>query len=77
VVPGTQIPVQAPLTHADALHARAGSQVPVALHVCTPLLEHCLAPGTHTPAHAPLTHALLVHAVPSCQEPVLSQVCTV
>jgi hypothetical protein len=29
----------------------------VALHVSTPLFEHCTSPGEHTPVHAPLTHA--------------------
>jgi hypothetical protein len=39
------------------VQAAAVFQVPAALHVCTPLPEHCVAPGAHTPVHDPITHA--------------------
>jgi hypothetical protein len=47
-------------------HGTGWPQVPLALHVCTPLPEHPSAPGEHDPEHAPLTHAEVVQgtAVP-------------
>jgi hypothetical protein len=47
----------------------------LAVHVSTPLPEHCVAPFVHEPWHVPLLHTN-GHAEPVfCQVPVLSQVC--
>jgi hypothetical protein len=52
-------------------------QLPLALHVWTPLLlEHCVVPGTHTPVHDPEMHAELVHEVGAPHVPVVLHVCT-
>jgi hypothetical protein len=67
--------VQTPLTHAEFEHAAAEPHVPLALHVSTPLPEHCVAPGVHDPVHAPLTHAWFVQALAFCQVPVALHVC--
>jgi hypothetical protein len=63
-VPGVHTPVHAPVTHAWFVQAAGALQVPLELHVWTPLPEHCVEPGTHTPVHAPVTHAEDTHAVP-------------
>jgi hypothetical protein len=46
---GAHTPWQAPETHVWLLHAAAVPHAPVALHVCTPLFEHCFAPGAQVP----------------------------
>lgn len=63
---------EAQLAHAPAVqvcvcavHADALPHVPLALHVCTALPEHCVEPGVHTPVHAPETHADAVHVTPA------------
>jgi hypothetical protein len=70
---GVQMPVQVPLTHADAAHATAVPHWPLAPHVSTPLPEHRFAPGVQTPVQAPATHAWFVHVEPFTQVPVESQ----
>jgi hypothetical protein len=42
--------------HVWSLHATAVPQLPAALHVSTPLPEHCMVPGAHA------THMLSRHA---------------
>jgi hypothetical protein len=64
------------MTQADRVHAAAVPHMPVELHVCTPLPEHCVPPGVHDPEHAPFTHAWPVQRAGAPQLPVLSQVCT-
>jgi hypothetical protein len=64
------------VTHAWLVHGAGVPHVPLALHVWTPLFEHCFVPGVHTPAQAPFTQAWLVHAAPSCHVPLVSHVCT-
>jgi hypothetical protein len=56
VLPGTHVPVHAPLTHAEFVHATAADQLPVVSQVCTPLPEHCVVPGTQMPEQAPDAH---------------------
>ena len=46
------MPVHAPPEHAN-VHADALPHCPLALQVCTPLPEHCVAPGTQTPVQTP------------------------
>ena len=58
------------------VHAEGAPHCPTALHVWTPLPEHCFCPGAHTPAHAPFTHVWLVHAEGAPHCPLPSQVCT-
>jgi hypothetical protein len=67
-LPGVQVPVHMPLTHAWFTHATAVFQLPPLLQVCTLLPEHDTAPGVHVPVHTPATHAELVQAdtVPHC-----------
>jgi hypothetical protein len=55
VVSGTQLPVQAPLTHADFEQA-TGAPHSIPLQVCTPLPEHSVAPLVQLPVHAPAAH---------------------
>jgi hypothetical protein len=43
------------MTHVWLVHATGEPQIPVALHVSTPLPEHCSAPGLQDPAHCPPT----------------------
>lgn len=76
MAPGSHTPVQAPVTQAWLGQGTGALHVPLALHVSTPLLEHCFVPGVQTPEHAPPTHAWLVHAAPSCHVPLASQDCT-
>jgi hypothetical protein len=71
-----QEPAHAPDTHAWLLHAVAVPHVPLELHVCTPLPEHCVAFGMQLPVHAPLTHAWLVQAAGLPHAPVGPQVWT-
>jgi hypothetical protein len=68
--------VHTPVTHVELVHATAVPHAPAALHVCTPLPEHCTAPGVHTPVHAPLTHAWLLHAAAVPHAPLALHVCT-
>ena len=62
--------------HVSFVHAAAVPQLPPALHVCTPLPEHCNAPGEHVPLHAPLTHAKVVQATAPPHVPLEVHVCT-
>ena len=50
-------------------------QVPLELHVSTPLLTHWVVPGMHEPVHAPDTHAWFTHAVALCHVPDVVHVC--
>jgi hypothetical protein len=49
VAPGVQVPVQAPVTHAEFEQATAVPHAPVESHVTTPLPEQVFAPGVQTP----------------------------
>jgi hypothetical protein len=64
-----------PFTQAEFAHGPRGPHWPLALHVCTPLFEHCFDPGTQTPMHArirtPKRHGFAV-----AQVPVPEHVCT-
>jgi hypothetical protein len=53
VAPGVQLPVHAPLTHADPEQVVPAFHVPLDWQVWTLLPEHCVAPGVQTPVHAP------------------------
>jgi hypothetical protein len=44
-------------------------QVPLDVHVSTPLPEQVVCPGAHTPVHAPPMHVWFEHAVPAVHEP--------
>jgi hypothetical protein len=57
VVPGVHAPVHDPSTHAWAVHGVALPHAPLALHVATPLPEHCVESGLQTPTQPPWTHA--------------------
>ena len=59
------------------MHAAAALHCPLALHVWTPLPEHCFAPGVHA-AHAPPTQTGVPppQAAAAPQLPVASQVST-
>jgi hypothetical protein len=46
---GAHTPWQAPETQVWLVHAAAVPHDPVALQVCTPLLEHCFVVGVQTP----------------------------
>jgi hypothetical protein len=78
VWPGPQLPEHIPLTHVELVQVVELPQVPVAVHVWTPLpdVEHWVAPGVHEPWHAPATHAWLTQATVAPQLPVASQACT-
>lgn len=56
VCPGAHWPVQAPLMQVWLTHAAGLPQEPPALHVWTPLPEHCVVVGLHA------TQVLLRHA---------------
>ena len=43
--------------------------MPVAVHVSTPLPEHCVDPGAQTPVHTPATHDWLTHATGALHVP--------
>jgi hypothetical protein len=58
-VPGAQVPVQTPETHAESLHATEGPHCPVASQVCTALPEHRVAPGLQTPVQTPAAHVYI------------------
>jgi hypothetical protein len=68
--------VHTPVTHVELVQATAVPQAPAAVHVWTPLPEHCTAPGVQTPVQAPLTHAWLLHATAVPQAPAAVQVST-
>jgi hypothetical protein len=57
-------------------HATAVPHVPLGVHVCTPVPEHCVEPGTHDPVQAPPTHAEAVHATPVPHAPLWLHVWT-
>lgn len=57
VVVGTQTPVHAPVTHAEATQGNAAPHCPLLEHVSTPLFEHVLSPGLQLPVQPPLTQA--------------------
>jgi hypothetical protein len=67
--------VHDPSEHAYG-QALAAPQLPLALHVWTPLPEHCAEPGVHVPVHAPLTHACAVHGTGVPQVPLAPHACT-
>ena len=54
--------------HALFVQSEAGPQLPLALHVCTPLPEHCVEFGAQTPLQPPLTQASLPQSIgaPHC-----------
>jgi hypothetical protein len=56
------------------VHATAVPQLPLAVHVSTPLPEQMVCPGAHTPVHVPPTHVWLTQAVPAVQLPLVLQV---
>jgi hypothetical protein len=56
-VPGVHMPWHVPETHAWLTQGAAVPHCPAALHVSTPLPEHCVEPGVQTPTHIPATHA--------------------
>ena len=59
LVPGTQVPPHALLTHAY-MQPVAVPQAPLLLHVWMCVLsEHCVLPGTQVPPQALLTHAYM------------------
>jgi hypothetical protein len=68
VLPGVHVPVQEPATQAWFTQVTGALHCPTALHVWTPLLEHCFAPGVQIPVQVPLTQADPAHvtAVPHC-----------
>jgi hypothetical protein len=52
VCPGAQEPTQAPFAQIELTHGTGWCQVPVAPHVCTPLLPpQIVAPATQVPMH--------------------------
>ncbi len=59
VWPGAQLPEHAPLTQVEFEHVAGLPQVPLELHVWTPLpdAEHWVLPGLQTPWQAPLPQA--------------------
>ncbi len=67
------------VTHAPLVHVCSGVHVAgadhwaLALHVSTPLPEHCVAPGVQTPVHWPALQTK-EQLDPLCQVPVASQV---
>ena len=64
--PGTQTPVHAPLTQADATHAVDGAQFPMVSQVSTPLVcEQRVFCGSQVPVHCPETQAWSEHVTPS------------
>jgi hypothetical protein len=68
--------MQAPATQAAFVHATALPQAPFALHVCTPLPEHCVNPCGHTPVHPPATHVWLPQAIAAPHWPDVPHICT-
>jgi hypothetical protein len=68
--------VHAPLTQAWLVQAAGALHTPLALHVSTPLFEHCVVPGVHDPVHAPPTQAWLVHPTGGLQAPLVLHVST-
>jgi hypothetical protein len=66
------------LTHVWFEHATAVPQLPVASHVCTPLVvvEHCVAPGVQTPVQAPLAQAWLLQGAAVPHDPLALHVWT-
>ena len=76
VAPGVQDPAHAPLTHAWLVQLATLPHVPLALHVCTPLPEHCVFPGTHTPTQPPPVHAEFEQETGALHCPLAPHVCT-
>jgi hypothetical protein len=74
LVPGTQLPVHAPLTHAELTQATGVLHCPE-VHVCTPLPEHWV-PLLQAPVHAPLEQVPLGQGCSLPQVPSASQVST-
>jgi hypothetical protein len=70
--------MHAPAEQAALVHATAAPQVPVGLHVSTPLLllSQRFAPGVHDPVHEPPTHARFTQVDGVPQAPVGSHVDT-
>ena len=66
----------APATQVVPEHVAGKPHVPVALHVSTPLFEHCVVPCTQTPLHAPPTHVDAEHATGEPHVPVVLHVST-
>jgi hypothetical protein len=61
--------VHAPLQHVELLHATAVPNVPLGVHVWTPLPLQVVWPGAHEPVHVPPTHVWLLQAAPATQAP--------
>ena len=76
MVPGLQVPLHAPATHAELMHEAAAPHVPFDVHDCTPLPLHCDWPGIHVPVQAPPTHVWFTHATGAPQVPLALQVWT-
>jgi hypothetical protein len=57
LVPGVQVPVQAPLTQAWLVQAIALPHSPFMSQVWTPLFVQRVVAGAHSPVHWPATHA--------------------
>ena len=74
--------MQAPLTHAWAVHGIGVPQWPVESHVWTASPEHCVAPGVHVPEHCappasgPPVQTPFMHGLAVPQVPLAVQVCT-
>ena len=58
------------------VHSAGLLQVPVALHVWTPLPEQRVVPGAQTPVHPPETHACDPHGAGVPHVPVVLHVST-
>jgi hypothetical protein len=60
-VPGTHAPwhdaFPEATTHACPVQTTEFPQLPLALHVCTPLPAHCVVPGAQMPLQPPETQA--------------------
>ena len=75
--PGEQVPVHPPPEQVALPQSTGAPQVPVELHVSTPLLlvpPHCVEPGAQEPVHEPPTHAVATHVVGAPQVPVELQI---
>jgi hypothetical protein len=75
--PGEQVPVHTPPEQVALPQSTGAPQVPVELHVSTPLLlapPHRAEPGAQEPVHEPPTHAVATHVVGAPQLPVELQI---
>ncbi len=68
-MPTAQTPVHDPPVHVWLVQGVALPHAPLALHVWTPVPEHCVVPGAHTPVQPPPTQAIIPQSTGSAQRP--------